>query len=116
MGIVKNIAINGKDKVVSASLRKFLQPYMKDIGHIKELKIDSDKKIISLYIELNGEHCPVHIVASDYEIIQETGRTYLVISKISTSRQWLTIVAETYLIGKRFELPEKYSPIIGILA
>ena len=55
----------------------------------------------------------IHI--EEYELIEEDGTPYFVVKQISTSREWLTILARNFGVGRRLEIPESargYLPML----
>src|SRR5262245_40234721 len=97
---------NSKDKLVESMAPSLLnKALLKPYGRIIELKLNSRDKALEITLELKGEQEPVHLDIQEYEVIQEDGRCFLVIKKVSTSREWLTAIAKELAVGKRLELP-----------
>ena len=67
--------------------------------------ITKEKKAI-LDLELKGETQPLHVAIGRYELTKAGGKTFVEITEISTSREWVNVLAQDFLIGKKFEIPE----------
>ena|SRR5687768_12643481 len=79
----------------------FLQPY----GRVTNLKLNSDSGELDVTLDLNGEAEPLRVHIQEYELIDEDGKMFLVIHRISTSRAWLTSLARDIAVGRRLEVP-----------
>ena len=51
-----------------------------------------------------------------YELINEGDRTFVVIKELITSREWMTRLAQEFVIGKRFEIPESVAKYAAMIA
>jgi hypothetical protein len=78
-----------------------LAPY----GRVTAFKLDSGSGELDVTLELNGEVEPLRVHIQEYELIEESGRMYLLIHRIFTSRSWLTVLAENLAVGRKLELP-----------
>lgn len=78
-----------------------LEPY----GRIIDLKLNSDAGELDLTLELKGETEPVRVHIQEYELIQQSGRIYILIHRMNTSRAWLTAFAENLAVGRKIEIP-----------
>ena len=77
-----------------------LQPY----GRVRGLRLDSGAREIDLILDLNGEVEPITVHIQEYELVEDAGRMFLVIHRVSTSRAWLTALARNLAVGRRLEL------------
>src|SRR5687768_1093395 len=82
------------------------QSVLKPYGALTQLKLDTGKRSIDAELELKGETQPVRIQVHEYELLEANGAAYLVIKRISTSRDWLTRLAQDFAVDRKFELPE----------
>jgi hypothetical protein len=48
--------------------------------------------------------------------VSESGRTFVVINDLVTSREWMTRLAHEFVVGKRFELPESVGKYASMIA
>lgn len=97
-----------KDRFIEQAALSYINQTFGAYGRATGLKIDSEAKTISLELDLKGEVSPVNIQITDYRITEESGRFYLSVRHVETSREWLTGLANAQLGGgKRFEIPEQ---------
>jgi hypothetical protein len=78
-----------------------LEPY----GRLIDFKLNSDAGELDLTLELKGEIEPLRVHLREYELIQQSGRIYILIHRIDTSRAWLTALAENLAVGRKIEIP-----------
>ena len=86
-----------------------LEPY----GRITALKLDSDSGELDVTLELKGEIEPLRVHIQEYELIRDSGRMYLLIRRIVTSRPWLTALAENLTVGRKLELPPQVAKTVA---
>jgi len=87
----------------------FLQPY----GRITDFKLNSESRELDVTVELNGEAEPLRVHIEEYELVEETGKLFLIIHRIVTSRTWLTALARDLAVGRKLELPENIAKHIA---
>jgi len=91
------------------------QAVLKPYGTLTALKLDTTARTINAELQLNGETEPVRIEVHEYELLEEAGKAFVVLKSLSTSRSWLTRLANDFAVGRRFALPEsvrKFIPLI----
>ena len=91
------------------------QAVLKPYGALTTLKLDTTARTIEAELQLNGETEPVRLQVHEYELIEQEGTAFVLLKSISTSRTWLTRLANDFAVGRRFELPEsvrKFIPMI----
>ncbi len=90
---------------------RVLKPY----GQLTAFKFNSGERSAEGEIMLKGETQPVRLRIGSYDLVSEGGRTFVIIKDLTASREWLTQLAQNFVVGKRFELPEsigKYAAMI----
>jgi hypothetical protein len=105
-----------KDKGVSATAKLALSLYCKPYGEVRELRLDSRNKNLTIVLLLNGEQEPVEIMVRDYHVTKQGDQDMLVAGCIETSRQWLTTVAVTYLQGRSIPISPELAMGLQIVA
>jgi hypothetical protein len=101
------------EKTVPSLLNdRVLKPY----GELSAFKFDSNQRTAEGELLLHGEREPIHVRIGAYELVTEGTRTYVVIKQFSTSRDWITRLAEDFVIGRRFALPESFGKYVAMLA
>jgi hypothetical protein len=91
------------------------QSVVKPYGEVTRLKLDTAARSIEAELNLNGEVHPVTIHVREYELIETAGAVYFIIRRITTSRDWLTRLAEDFAVDRRFQVPpsvQRYLPML----
>jgi len=76
------------------------------------LQIDSANKKATLDLELKGETLPLHVTVDRYELTTLEDKTFLEIKELTTSREWINVLAGEFLKGKKFEVPEMMKAVL----
>lgn len=94
-----------KDLLTGRAARAAIQRRLKPIGKMLNLAIDSKKKTIRAEIHLKGEESSVTVHVGRYELIEESGRTFLQLDSVDASREWMRLLFEELTREKRIEIP-----------
>jgi hypothetical protein len=105
-----------KDSTSSFFVERALQTFLWDYGRMLNLKLDSRQKTVQCEVLLKGETHPITLDVHQYEILTEAAGTFVVIRKASASREWLAVVLENFVCGKKFPVPENYANILRMIA
>jgi hypothetical protein len=109
--------MGAKDWLIQkAAVAMLNQSIFRPYGTVKELKIDTTRRTLEVEAELKGESQPVRIQVQQYDIIEDGGTAFVVLKGITTSREWLTTLAQNHGEGRRIEIPETvraYLPMLG---
>ena len=95
-----------KDKLVSLAAGKALAHKLREWCDMLKLEMDSQAKTLTVEALPKGELEPIRVELRGYSLVQEGTRTVLEFESLTTSREWLTRLAETMLPEKRLVLPE----------
>lgn len=87
--------------------------WLKPYGQATALRLNSTDKSLEITLQLKGESDPLRIEVQEYKVLEEADKTFIVIERLTTSREWMTELARNFLIGKRLELPAEAA---GMLA
>ena len=98
---------NIKDKFTSTTAKIFLSSKFERYGKMLDLNIDSTGKNIHLKLQLKGEDVPITIKIIDYHIVEEEDKVFIQIKRVESSKEWVSLIAEDLLIGKKIELPKQ---------
>ena len=109
--ILKTVASHAP-KIVDWSVREYLNHRFHNFGHMTTLHIDSAKRTASIELELKGETQPLHVAIDRYEVSKADGKTFIEIHEITTSREWLTLLAQQMVKGKKLEVPELAASVL----
>ena len=86
--------------------RQYFNHQYSNFGVMTTLQIDSANKKATLDLELKGETQPLRVTINRYELTTQEDKTFLEIKELTTSREWINILAGEFLKGKKFEVPE----------
>lgn len=111
MGFLKTI----KDDTVSFLGKQAINLKMKRYGEMMDFQIDSENKRILLKVSLKGEPEPLIVTVNKYEIMKVDGKDFLIIRNVTTSKEWMNLIAEDFMKDKEVELPDKFSRIIKMI-
>lgn len=95
-----------KDIGVSRIAEQVLKPMLRKYAELGGLSIDSKQKQISVQLIPKGEDHTIKLNISKYEVIEANGKTIFIVREISTSMEWITNLAQNYLVGREFEIPD----------
>ena len=105
---------DSKDRLVAGfALPMLNNGPLKPYGEATDFKLNSTNKTLEVTVRLRGEQTPIRVEVQDYEISEEDGKTFVVLKRISTSREWMTELAQQFLAGKRLEVPPQVSTVLA---
>ncbi|MHC1789109.1 hypothetical protein [Solidesulfovibrio sp.] len=97
---------SAKDKSLSKLLHSAAKQYLKEYGDVQALALDSAARTLTMEVLPLGERESIVVELAGYGLAtDETGRGWLTFAHLSTSRQWLTRIAEKALPEHRLKLP-----------
>jgi len=115
MGLVSDLARQGKDKALSKALEVLGESIISPYGRLLGLRLDSLTRSIGVELMLKGEDVPVTLTIEEYRFTTEGDKSYVIISNVSVSREWMKILAENLLKDRKFEIPSKYARLLDAL-
>ncbi len=101
-----------KDQALSKALALAINAKIASYGSVTKLRLDSRSRIIEAELDLKGEVMPLHLTLRDYRFVRRSGKLYLFIGKIESSRSWIESLADDYLRNREVELPGRYGKLI----
>lgn len=104
---------DSKDRLVETMAlpvvnRSFLAPY----GQARELRINSTNKTAEILVDLKGEEEPLRVHIGRYEFLQKGSDTFVTIHSIETSREWMTGMAQKFLVGRPIKMPAEFAGML----
>ncbi|HQG30804.1 MAG TPA: hypothetical protein PLA83_02655 [Deltaproteobacteria bacterium] len=115
MGIIKDLARQGKDRAVSKTLTALGDQYLSRYGKIIDIRLDSHDRRIEIEMLLKGEPEPVSVRLEDYGIISEGQRRYITCREIHVSKEWMKALANDLIRDRKFEIPSKYARLLDLI-
>ena len=80
-----------------------------------ELSIDTKSRAARVRLALSGETRPVEIRIAKYALTRVGPSTRLAVLEASASRQWLTTVLRTFVVGRRLTIPPHAGAALNLL-
>ena len=109
--MIKNI----KDIALSKGIKIAINNQIKEYGKMLKFNLNSEQKSIDMELMLDGEKEPLTVNIKSYKLREESGKYFLEIHGINTSRAWINTVASSFLEGKTFEIPAKYAKMLKVV-
>jgi sporulation protein YlmC with PRC-barrel domain len=101
-----------KDSALSVGLKVFFNDKFGEYGEVRDCSVDTNAGRITAHVLMRGESAPITVTIERYELEQDKGKTYIVIRRLATSRQWITLLLNRVLDGRRFEVPSSVSKVL----
>jgi len=93
----KKILNEGKDTLVQVVGARISKKYLKTLGKMTKLRLDSENREISLTLELQGEPIPIELKIQ-YEILNPT---QIEIKHVHSSRDWIATLVNEVIPSER---------------
>jgi hypothetical protein len=104
-----------KDATLGFSARVATNIWLRRIGEMTELQIDTKKKRIRVRLELRGEKEPVDVEVLRYDLKIKGETTRITIEEASASREWLTVALQEFVVGQDITVPAKAGALLKLL-
>ena len=80
-----------------------------------ELFIDTIKKRVRVRMELLGENEPIDVDILRYSLKERSETTYITIEEVTSSREWLTVALQEFVVGQDLAIPAKAGVVLKLL-
>jgi hypothetical protein len=94
-----------KERAIEATVKRLINHKIEAFGSVTSLQIDSKQRTISAQLALKGEARSIEIKAGAYDVVQESGVTYISFQNLHASKEWIGHVLNEYVAGRRFKVP-----------
>lgn len=105
-----------KDASTSFILERLIERTIWRYGRMVDFKIDSKQKTARIEVLLKGENEPIVITVQRYELAQDPSNMTVAVAEATASREWVTVLIDEFVRGKRFVVPEKYAKLLRLVA
>ena len=78
---------------------------MERYGRLLDLRIHSRTRSLSAVVRLAGEREEITVEVGKYRIVGERGSHALVVERVSASREWIQLLLEDFVVGRRIPVP-----------
>jgi hypothetical protein len=113
---VRNLFQRSKDATIGFAARSAINSRLRGIGQVIELSIDTTRKTIRARLELLGESEPIDVDITSYRLRTNDRGTEVIIENATTSREWMNVALQQFVIGKSFPVPPKAEGMLKMLA
>lgn len=101
---ISTAAASMKDAAVGKGLQE-LANWNTEFGRVRSLKLDSRARRLEVELDLRGESEAVRVVVEDYRLNEGPEGLTIEAGKVTTSREWLTVLAQRFVVGRPWALP-----------
>src|SRR5271165_3612471 len=107
-----------KDHMIAKGAKAHCNKYIEPYGTVVDLQLNTVDRSLSLTLQLKGEETPVDVHIREYAFLTEEGNFVLVIdvTKVQTSREWLTKLLHDHVGQKRLVVPKKLEWVVQLLS
>lgn len=101
-----------KDGALAVGLKAYVNDKLREYGEVLDCQIDTARGKLTFRALLRGDREPVEASVDRYDIEREGEDVYIAVRSFSTSREWITLLLNKLLIGKRFKIPAKVASLL----
>lgn len=101
-----------KDEILEAIIEKVVREKIRPFGDLIDCQVDTHVNSISAEVLLHGDTYPIKVAVARYEVFEAEGHHWLELRRFSSTKEWIQSVMDTFLVGKRFQLPTGVAPIV----
>src|SRR4051794_18519603 len=112
---MRSLFQRSKDATIGFAARSAINSRLRGIGEVIELSIDTNRKTIRARLALLGESEPIDIDVTSYQLRTNDRGTDVIIEGATTSRQWMNVALQQFVIGKGFPVPAKAEGMLKML-
>jgi hypothetical protein len=104
-----------KDATLAFTARVASNSWLKGIGEMTELSIDTKKRHIRVQLQLLGEAEPIEVEITKYNLKNKDSGAWLTIEEATASREWLAVALREFVVGQSINLPAKAGALLKLL-
>jgi hypothetical protein len=101
-----------REGAMAVAMRAYINDRYKEYGEVLDCQVDTKENRLSFRVLLRGEKEPASIAIDRYELERDGDDTYLKLRSFSTSREWITLLLNQLLAGKRFKISSTVSALL----
>ena len=96
-------------------MRVAINTKLRSFGEMTELFIDTKKKRVRVRMELLGENEPIDVDILRYSLKERSETSYITIEEVTSSREWLTVALQEFVVGQDLAIPAKAGVVLKLL-
>lgn len=94
-----------KDSLASSAAKALLAGRIERYARLLELRIRSRERTIGVVLLLAGEPEELRLEVTRYRVTGSAGEHALIIEGVASSREWLRLLLEDFVVGKPIPIP-----------
>lgn len=110
--MLMNMARGVKDSALALALKAYVNDRLGAYGEVTDCSIDTRAGKLTVKALLKGEREAVSATIERYTLESEGADRYIVLNKVTSSREWLTLLLKQLFTGKRYKLPAAVSALL----
>jgi len=115
MGILGDAFRGAKSAGAGFAAKQFIRSYLAKYGELLDLDINSSSRNILFHFLPKGEKDNVLIKILGYEVTTQGAKTFVTIQRMEASREWISLLAQDFVVGRKIEVPEQYAAAIKMV-
>jgi len=112
---VRTFLRRSKDATLAFTTRVASNNWLKGIGEMTELSIDTKRRHVRVRLELRGEAEPIEVEITKYSLDNEDSPARLTIEEATASREWLAVALREFVVGRTIDIPPKAGALLKLL-
>ena len=104
-----------KDAALAVTMRRLLSARFDTFGEVTELSVDTGRRRAHIVLALRGETVPIVVDIRRYDVERVNGNDCLSVVEAVTSREWLTVALDQFVVGRRFPLSRHAGAVVRLL-
>lgn len=100
-----------KNIIAEQAVKSYLNKY----GEVKKLDINLGKKTFNAELLLKGEVQPFTLAVTSMDIIEEGFDIYVRVNKMNASREWVNMLINDFVLGKKIKVPDQYKSYVKMV-
>lgn len=101
-----------KDGAIAVALKAYVNDKFSEYGEVLECQVDTGNNRLTVLARMKGEQQTVSATLEQYELQTEGDKLFIVLTRFSTSRDWLTLLLNKLFSGKRYPLPSTVGKLL----
>lgn len=110
--LLKNVSSGARNMAFEAGAAAWIKRRTRAVREVRHVRVDPQNRTASIELELVGETAPVHVQVGRYELLQRDGEPHIRLFNITSSREWLTILAEELVAGRDIPIPSAVTSML----
>ena len=115
MGIIGDAFRGARAAGAGMAAKQFAKSYLAKYGELIDLDVNSASRQILFHFLPKGEAENVLIKILGYDLTTEGSGTFLTIHRLEASREWIGLLAQDFVVGRKIEVPAQYASALKMV-